>query len=490
MFGLYEDLNDLDDIIYECAKYNKEFDLNYYDFSPVSEGYSGKTPNLLKIEHLLGKLHNQVGPYLGDRLMDRDVKFTFDKHDLSYKNLNMYDNPIIKEINALFKKEFGFKDFELHFEYLQLPNAYTFIDSFIFNDITQKKLWDFTKHGEKYYDTEHYMCVYVQTFTRNCRIFTPEEHMGIILHEIGHNFDRSLAARISYMLTIIHDIPGIGKLNIFDNLVCILVLLLGSRFGKLYGLIQDLVNKIYGPLFNMLGYWQRLLMYLHTLRRFKNISASFISFAHDPLHAVIKQFTVGQEVFADSFATACGYGPALSSALVKLDQDYSLAIGNRYVDGAIYDVEYGLVLTNMILDEHPDTLSRISLNMKNLEKISKDPNLPPKYRAQVAKDLKKSREIYERYRDINDADRASIIRKIAYFAGDKIFGGQMDLRTFIVGVSACDVPPHDVASDSEIRNFIDKMISGRYRDFTDWFSDTIVDKGLKPRYKPLLSIKI
>lgn len=483
-----EDIKLLDNLLYEYM-----MDNHYYDIiptvEPVSEGYIGKTPNLLKVENLLGKLHNQIGPYVGDRLNDPEVKFMLDKYDIKYHRTNQYDNPIIKEINALIKKEFGFKDFEFYLHQYSIANGYTFPDSFIFNDITQKKLWDFTKHGEKYYDHEHNMCVYVTSFLRNCRIFTPAEHLAIILHEIGHCFDRSLAARIAEVLFLFTDISNFTQFRLQDKLMFILMTLIGSRYGKLYGLLNQLVDKLYGPIFIISTFVNKIFYLFSTVKRYKDLADRFTHFASSPLYALGTQAMVGQEVFADSFATAYGYGPETAAVQVKFTQEYSLAIGNRYVDGAIYDVEFGLVLANLILDCHPDTLTRVSLNMKNLEKISNDPNLPPKYREQVAKDLKKSREIYEQYRDIEDSNKASIIRKIAYFASDKIFGGRMDLRTFIMGVSACDTPSHEVATDGEIRNFIDSLISGTYRKIGDLFDSTIIEKKLKPLYKPILSTR-
>lgn len=468
-----QDIKVLDNLLYEYM-----MDNHYYEITPilepVSEGYIGKTPNLLKIENLLGKLHNQIGPYVGDR---EDNYITMNKllYDPKVKDSKLdQHNPIIKEINKLFIKEFGFKDFEFHISSLLEVGSFTGPDSFVINDITGKNIWNYTLHGKKYYDNDHIMKVYVNSGIRENQIFTPEEQLAVILHEIGHNFDVSLSARISDILTHIGIIFGgtpSDPVGFMYHALNILSLLIGSRAFKVYMHMEDMYVKIVGTRFyNTL---QKMFEVINSVAVFDwykkgNIVAA-IELGTNPIFFLSRSTGAGKEAYADSFAVAYGYGPALSSALIKLDKNYSLITGNRYLDGFFYDVSYINVLLGMFVDCHPDTLSRISMNIKNLEKISNDPSLPKSYRNEVKKNLEQSRKIYNDYLNEDPRIKHSIVRKIAYFLGDKIFGGQIDLRTYIMGVSACNIPKNvEKADESEIRQMIHDLISGNIMNMREY----------------------
>ena len=450
----------------------------------VSEGYVGKTPTLKKIEALFGELHAMVKGPSTDSIIG---KLTPSDIDIAANKLTKSKQ--IKEINSLFKKQFGFKEFEMNIATSAGANAFTIPRSFITDDITFKEVHKYNKHGEPMYDNEHVMCVYCTTHTYNFRLLTPGEHLAIMLHEVGHNFDVSLSARLAEVMAI--GGGALKELNKKDGNVAASIFmslffaLLKEKIGKYIQRYKNWMASYLGIFEYIESLRGKIMMYINTLKGPWYALNRIKYMAAHPAIAATKAAmalpTIGQEVYSDSFAVAHGYGPELSSALIKLEKDYLPTMRNGITDGIMYDLHFGCVVLGLFFSDHPDILSRTAMNLKNLKALESDPELPAKYRAEVKKQREMAEKIYQDYLKLDPEIRTGWITKLAYFLGDTLFDGQIDLRTYVMGVSACNIP--DPKSEARDPNGFLSMVDNTFRGIRTGIRD-FIDKPLDPIFKP------
>ena len=138
------------------------------------------------------------------------------------------------------------------------------------------------------------------------------------------------------------------------------------------------------------------------------------------------------EIFADSFATAYGYGSATVSLQKKLEYYF---MDNRALDKRnkynVYN-QYIYIMNRLMLtflDEHPATQTRMKKQIEKLKEELNDPNVDPRIRKVMLKDLEKSEKIYDEY--VNtlppNLKHLAVIMNYAIL-NEKYFGGKMDLR--------------------------------------------------------------
>lgn len=206
--------------------------------------------------------------------------------------------------------------------------------------------------------------------------FTPREIVAILLHEIGHSFAKSVMPLHNFLNTVYsclntirqEDISEEEKKNIIDSIVSIL-----RHCGK------NVLDSI------------RLVFKTGKI-------------------AVMNMFTtvnsVNEERYADSFATVYGYGPELSSALIKLDmigqklnKKYKLNIFDQLL---ILPLQIFVTLLIFLTDPHPNTCSRLKNNINTLEyEVNNNKGLHPKTKKEILIQIKK---INTMLKNINDND--------------------------------------------------------------------------------------
>ena len=138
------------------------------------------------------------------------------------------------------------------------------------------------------------------------------------------------------------------------------------------------------------------------------------------------------EVFADSFATAYGYGSATVSLQRKLSYysltNKALAKPNKY---NVYN-QYIMIMTRLMvtfLDEHPMSQNRMKQQIEKLKADLNDPNVDPRIRTELLKDLERSEKIYNEYltKLPPDLKHLAVIMNFIQF-NERYFGGKLDLR--------------------------------------------------------------
>lgn len=271
-----------------------------------NEAYYGRQPELLEAVKLF------------DSLMRRAKKVPRQK-------FNPNKAPETTKIEKCFQKLFGLKGF--YFYWIPNPGANAFTINFygIVLAGSHKKFIERTdKSG--FYDKDHKFIITVYGYPDTLYSgMTGEELTAIFLHEIGHNFDFSKYQITSYISEVLMGIlPGI---TIEDTVEANNILkedfhtALKTEGDKLY---KDEENRK-----KQIDRFDKMIERMMNRGFFRSFARSLFLFlansayatAFLPLKWYMNITDIGGkkgEQFADSFATAYGFGPQLISGLNKL----------------------------------------------------------------------------------------------------------------------------------------------------------------------------
>ena len=407
-----------------------EFHLNE-SVDVLDEAYFGKQKELDELQKLIGAYRK---------------KYT-KKYALIGAAANT-DKALLK-INRAFEKFFGFGDFALFIIDLANINAFTFAidnryDAKAPKDkLVNAKTFKFSKDA----DFACLVCVYAGLMFNP--LFTDEEIMAVILHEIGHNFYASLSttnaifsscnravnfagAVLEVKDTLTDDEQGTGEkaLNLARTGV--------GEYFKLDLLVKKAIKKIkstigytetnrtfYYALYCFylgLGVADYMSEYLKMMRKIIKITSQTgtggikviaklwldrkIETIKDPIHILRMPNGFRNERTADNFAAMYGYGPALHSALTKMENgDLTEKQINEMSPAAIFVsnlfdsllLPYKLIM--MALDPHPLTIQRTTDQIRMLEEELKKSHLDPKMKKRIQKDVDKMNKAVEKSMD-------------------------------------------------------------------------------------------
>lgn len=412
--------NDYLDIIIE----NKE-ELYYglLNEQVMHEIYFGKNNELLEAERLIGKIRKLV---------------TNKKTNM--KKINEMDD--VLAFNRIIKKLFGFKAFALIIEPSIYINAYTIPISDNFNKLYNGKHLRATNKGFKYDGTlSAFVCIYSSFFNDN--MYTDNEILAVILHEIGHNFQISLksnppsskaAKDVADLLKLLSSfiliiLPSIIESGVTSNNVNNVV----NEFSKKNKNLTESVSKLNGIVWRI----KNTLVNIATVFNafcpiFKFALALGNAIMDVPYNLISKMFFVNNENTADNFATMYGYGPSLSSALKKMDTAskpntvMSNIKGNKFL-GNLYDViNLPITILNSISNEHPTTVSRINDNIKMLQIDLAKENIDPEMKKELISHIEQMQHSLDDYLyNIEKINRNDTASRIFYLALFKICGGDI-----------------------------------------------------------------
>ena len=335
---------------------------------PVKEEYYGASNHLEKALKALTPIVNRINSV----------------SELELIKLNVNDTKENKMIEDAFRKEFGFARMNLFWENSSVPNAYTVTGGLLLNQNPGVQNV-FKDEKDRYYDKRHqYLCsvAVIMTLVHNLQL-TPRETMGIILHEIGHNFDNQISTIAWHMVLIA---TTFGKIEL-------------QRF--LYPFVQDFLKQLQREFpellfaidfFKNIEYHLQILMFLKVLFRLPT----------NPLSIMRLICGTRMEFFADSFAAKYGFGPDLASATEKFKQKskmggyasrlvYSIPVIRTYAD----IVEGPVRFIASVLDVHPLDENRVIAIRHNLEQDYNDPNVPKALKPEIAKQIKQIDQIIE-----------------------------------------------------------------------------------------------
>lgn len=382
----------------------------------LTEGYIGKTENLIKIETLFNEIISEIST----------PSNSYERIDKVFK-LNLSWDKRINRIEKLFENEFGFKKFDLIFINELTENAFTLVNS----KFSKVNIYDFnlepTKHGNCYYDKSGKYCCSIWLYSLILTKFTGAEIVSILLHEIGHNFDV---------------VDNIWVADIISSKI------LWETNYKTYDEDLDFHKWFMSRQAELTNYNSSKLKPADIKKWLDDTSSRVIyklkklpkKISKGIYHAITnfnnRDFwsNTASEFYADSFATAYGYGPDLMNSLRKFE-DFNDSIGKS--GSFIGDLSYlTFICPHLLLfmaDPHPVTQTRLRRQIVDLEKIVNEPSTPSMTKKLAKRDLDLAKRVYTKYIKGNNSYVRSLIRVV----NDYLFPqGSLDFRTYLIKITA------------------------------------------------------
>lgn len=330
------------------------------------------------------------------------------------------------KIGDMLAKEFGFHSVSFSVPFDKSTNAFTYpITMDIEETVVGKKPKFFDNIGLKYDESTARLCILVAVtsgvwFSKE---FTDREVVAAILHEIGHSFvlqsERTIDIIESNRLSLAYSIyyklmMDILTFNVFGVKQDIDVINNTTAKGKeRTKKVEEMLAK--HPLFagvKSVGQWLSG-TFMGLFKEVFSLMGGFLKVISIPFAALDKLLSgfnkpaiaIGrsQEYLSDSFATMYGFGPEISSFLVKIE--YSDASSGTNVDkilnkmpivGALHaSLDIPLLLMSNSTATHPSTPARINKILDELEKELKNSDLDPKTKKAVKKNIEDLKKIKE-----------------------------------------------------------------------------------------------
>ena len=429
------------------------------DLYVLNEAYYGKPKEFIEIEKRLEKIIDMI-------------KLTKINPE---KAININDMRELYEIEQIFTKFFGNSETEISF---YIPVADTINTGLKITGVTAPKsvqtilkiintpgynaftipsslsYFRKSKTNKKLVDPKDlYINVFIDIGLVYGLDLSAQELMGLILHEIGHDFDASFFTLLSHIDFKLVDtfMLSNGKLsNIqYNSSDTIFNELLGSLYGyilsslpiaKFYTLMTRLMT--YNPVINDIVTSFNLFIsdvwsLMDNYRAYKNIILTLKNPVIIAMRLLNPKNTFGysSEKFADSFATSYGYGKDIASFTNKCRINKGKFISENISKVPILNFGYDLnkvmvEIATSLTNPHPDHAIIIQSQLNKLKRDLNDPNLPPKLKQELVENIKDLEDYIDNVvLNINDdSNKGRLISYIKNFIMIKIFKGKLDPR--------------------------------------------------------------
>lgn len=374
----------------------------------LNEAYYGKSKEFKIIER---EIENIIKAINGEFDIDKNTN-----GDNTIKSTNINSSDSVNTIEKLLKKVFGVKDVNLTFYSITGPsyNAYAMPKALTVLHRSSKD--DMRAKPDKLL-----LNISIDKMLIIHGGFTAKEITALMLHEIGHSFDAS------YFMMMASILPSIGiktksfaddqtSSSIFVDIadyikqlsfVTLSALGFGHFITKINKAIESLVEKIPG--------FSKFIADISSWSSSINMCMSalhIINLIKSPTTVIVRIiqprniFGYAGEKYADSFATAYGYGNDLSSALMKVDRHSGLvgidAMRKIPVLNVMYNfTEVCMDIITTPMDPHPKNAVRILEQLKKLKRELNDPTVPENLKKELKEQISEQEKIIKNFTDKN-----------------------------------------------------------------------------------------
>lgn len=421
--------------VFRDQSFNLTSDILSGNYTPTTEGYVGKTKELIAAEKEFRKLKHR---YFGENFMN-----DFSKSFFMSLSDDLNKSQEIMKVSELFRKLFKFKECRIFINrsFRYGANAFTYPGSYLVRNSNYGMPKFPTYHGHRFEDKRHEYCCGAVLTIELFNILEPDEIIAILLHEVGHCFDFTMGA---YYLEIL------GWIMMFSTLhPSIIMSKLIDCIPSLRMFFLDITTEISNlaiitVLLNIQGTILRYLrMAWGPLGKLSIIATNGLSILANPVNAFNNLMGTTREQFADSFCAAYGYGPSLISALDKLEKycntlssnsKNSNIVLNNLADTwtTLFNAPINFLMS--LVDPHPETQTRCRMIADIMKKTANDPTMPKNMRSAVKANYERCEESYRNYVD-TDADGYYMSTKIRRKISDKLFNGKTDWRSLFFGMT-------------------------------------------------------
>lgn len=324
-------------------------------------------------------------------------------------------DPLVKDISLLIEDIFGFNSFQLIIEQSKVPNAFTYPLSSKIDAWNYKKCVKKTNEGLQFTPIAKVNIVgHITTELLLDNQYTDREIVAILLHEIGHNFSDSINNTLGMFSNIkkILLIPSIiSNPKAVSNTVTGSITKYNDYMRKNY---PDMVSA-FNALKLFIGTGKYVLMNISRamslipteaiLNLYNVINNTIQTTIRNPvnlvLNTIFKFFGKEDEYTSDSFAAMYGYGPDLSSALIKLSRHNPTRVDSLIKStefGAMYFavlVEFTDFLSGLISNNHPSTAKRLLNVLNTLEQEYNKDYINPKTKKAIKEEIDEIKKLID-----------------------------------------------------------------------------------------------
>lgn len=351
-----------------------------------TEAYFGRLPELEQISRLFEQLIKKVRSVGVDK-----------------SNPNKYKET--RDIEKLFAKVFGLK--KVYFYWMPDPGANAFTLTFysiMIGGESKKYLEVDAKKG--YYDSSH-----KSTFTVYGYVdildgsITGDELTGILLHEFGHNFDYSVYHKVEYIRDALYGLTAKqygGSIEDLNELKMDYYYQRQHQGDKVYK-DQKKRNDTRKRYNKALGIYYNTNTLTEVIRTLYLQLMNFGYVALFPFTFILTMQDLGAkkgEQFADSFATAYGYGPDMINALNKMSKvppNIKVEKRNPVHRMLKHFNELQLEIFNAMTEVHGTHAERCNDCIKKVKSDIVNNDFPPELRDDLYKELKRLEDQYQEY---------------------------------------------------------------------------------------------
>ena len=374
----------------------------------LQERYYGQLPEFVDMEECLQGIIDKI------------------KKDPKHCNPNTYKENT--KLASLMKKVFGVKKVIFYWEPYNVENAYT-VPCNVLLLIGDSGKHIIKKDTTGFYDDSHKMIltIYLYPGLITMADLSARELLATILHETGHNFDKSgyhmmslvIDSFLSLGMALLETLPYKNKENkvkmnyykqvkkendpIFDD---------NKKRDKLNKNILNQYTKYYKKI-----KWSTLL----TAPIYAAAVPVFALFT--PFFQFLNLNSKNGEIFADSFATAYGYGEDLIRALEKFENSDKYYKPKTKLQEFMTDLgKFQSEVYVAFFDCHGTNQERCKHLLHKLKKDLKKNDFPPELREELVNEINRITKQYKQLRTFDEHERFKLTktwRKISNF----LFGG-------------------------------------------------------------------
>lgn len=380
----------------------KELEQTMENYGVVREAYIGKTPNILKAEQAM----EEICKFIKDREAGK-VKGKVMKQK-AYKDLVKY-----------LSDEFEIKNFHLEFTdgfvAARHNNQYVELSTMNITGVTNIPMVTDVKNmiktiAFKSGNTEKIagaknVCIFIQSTLVTSHGLNAEEMMAVLLHEIGHSFNANIIMTMMLFMTFIHAPVAFLSTSINNFFNKKLVVTTATFMNRL---MPEFLSRTFRNINKTTTvYLQAITPPLYILKFVKTIQNVLFNpelSAADRKQYLYNILTCGltgysDERQSDSFATAYGYGYALSTGLRKLTfvgENTEKAI-TKGIDTTTFDILVTLGSTLIaFIDPHPATTTRVKNQINKLRRdLAKVED--PVMKKEIETQINQIQEFYDNY---------------------------------------------------------------------------------------------
>lgn len=425
--------------------------------SVVTEAYYGKTKELLEIEKLFVPIIDVIS---------KEYSFgATSKDDLLIDGRLLQDSVQLKKIEMLFCKAIGLGDLSLTFYNAFSPmssayamNAYNIPSIFI--DIKQKIM------PKKVSRKDLTVKVFIDKGFVHTLQMTPGELIAVILHEIGHSLDQSMFKFMTFMLPDIRDLMHIFDPTVYmpvggtlsknpdEKLVSYIVntYIMGPVVQEIQRYVYPYLHKIWSSIMAHIPVVSKLHTALHsafmalsgicgTFSITKAISEGKGGNVKNMLFSMISPmslFGYGGEKYADSVATAYGYG--VETATLHRKMQDAMSGDNAYMNASKVPLVKAMLdlasctasIPFMLCDPHPTSSIRVYSQLKKLRRELKNPDIPKCVAKEIEAQIVELEKICTDMTDLrSNAERGTFFSAMWNNVMINVFDGMGDPREIL-----------------------------------------------------------